>query len=179
MGSNTTLGMRLSLSAEWIRAWTGYLLAASVSLWLTGGADVLVAIWLPNALVVMQFARMDARGAAPFAIVLSAALLAFVIGGMQPLPAVILALSHAAQVSATIWVARVWLGPGLPEPSSPECQLQYFSIVALAMPLLIGLAAGPAVALATGWDILATIHEFIVGQLLGAAIVVPLMMYGR
>ena len=170
--------MRHRLSAGWIRPWTGYLLATFVSLWLSGGADVLSAIWLANALVVVQFARMNARGGASFAIVLSAALPALLVGGMQPLPAVVLALTHAAQVSATVWMARAWLGSGLPEPRSPERQIQFFAIVALAMPFLFGLGAGPTVALVAGWDMPATIHEFIVGQLLGAAIVIPLMMYG-
>jgi diguanylate cyclase (GGDEF)-like protein/PAS domain S-box-containing protein len=126
----------------------------------------------------VQFARIDARGAAPFAIVLSAALLPLLVSGMPPLAAALLALTHAAQVSATLWFARVWLAPGLPDHHSPERQLQFFMIVALAMPLLFGLAAGPIVAPLAGWDVSATILDFVSGQLLGAAIMMPFAMCG-
>ncbi|RST81790.1 PAS domain S-box protein [Aquibium carbonis] len=166
------------LSTEQVRTWSGYLLAASLSLWLSGGAEAPSAIWLANAFAVVQFARMGSRGLAPFASVLSAALVSLLLFGMQPLAALVLALTHAAQVSATVRVMRIWLGPGLPDAHSPERQIQLFAIVALAMPMLFGLAAGPAVALAAGWDIVGTIHEFMTGQLLGAAITMPLAICG-
>ena len=166
------------LKAEFAWLWAGYLLAASVSLWLSGGADAPIAIWLASPLVVVQFARMDARGATPFVIVLTAALLPLLVSGMPPLAAVSLSLILAAQVSVTVWVARVWLGAGVPEVRSPEKQLQYFAIVALAMPLLFGLVAGPLVAPLAGWDTIVTIHDFIAGHLLGAAIMMPLAICG-
>jgi len=173
-----TEGTRPRHSMEWVRAWAGYLLAASVSLWLCGGVDVPIAIWFPNALAVVQFSRIGARGVAPFATVLSAALPALLVAGMPPLAAVVLALAHAAQVSTSLWMARVWLGPGLPEIRSPECQVQFFAIVALGMPFLFTLALAPLVAPLCGWDVLATIHEFIAGQLLGAAIMLPAAFCG-
>lgn len=178
LGDDSRVGTRLRLSADWVRSWTGYFLAASVSLLLSGGAEVQSAIWLANALAVVQFLRMDARGVVPFAIVLSAAWLVLLGGGMPLLPAVALALTHAAQVSATTWVARIWLGPGLPDPHSPERQIQFFSIVALAMPLLFALVAGPAIAHVAGWTVAATLRGIVEAQLLGAAIVMPMAAYG-
>jgi diguanylate cyclase len=166
------------LSTEWTRAWVGYVLAASLSLWLSGGVAVPIAIWLANAFVVVQFGRIDARGIGPFVTVLSAALLVLLIGGMAPLAAIVLALAHAAQVSATLRVARVWLGPGLPDTHSPECQIQYFVIIALGVPLLFTLASAPLVAPLAGWDVPETFHEFVAGQLLGGAIVMPLAVFG-
>lgn len=166
------------LSTEQVRTWSGYLLAACVSLWLSGGAEVPPAIWLANAFAVVQFARMGSRGLVPFATVLSGALLSLLLFGMQPLAALVLALGHAAQVSVTIRVLRVWLGPGVPQPHSPERQIQFFAIVVLAMPLVFALVAGPLVATAAGWTIGATIHDFVVGQLLGGAIMLPLAICG-
>lgn len=178
MGSKTILATLPRLSMDWIRAWVGYVFAASVSLWLCGGVDVPTAIWFPNALAVVQFSRVEARGVGPFATVLLAALPALLVAGIPPLAAVVLALSHAAQVSASLWMARVWLGPGLPESRSPECQVQYFAIVALVMPLLFTLASAPLVAPLCGWDVLETLHEFIAGQLLGSAIMMPAAICG-
>ena len=161
------------LQAEFARVWAGYLLAACISLWLSGGVAQPTAVWLANALAVVLFARMDARGAMPFVTVLSAALPALLVFRMPLAAAATLALTHAVQVSVTVWVVRIWLGGGLPDMRSPERQLQYFTIVALAMPLLFGVIAGPLVAPQAGWDTAATIHDFIAGHLLGAAIMMP------
>ncbi|WP_187971961.1 PAS domain S-box protein [Aquibium microcysteis] len=165
-------------SREWTRPWVGYVLAACVSLWFGSGADAPIGIWFANALALVHFGRSEARGALPFVTVLTAAFPVLLIAGVPPLASAVLAFAHAAQVSASLWMLRVWLGPGLPPIHSPECQIQYFVLAALGIPLAFVLASVPLVAPLAGWDISATIHEFITGQLFGSAVVMPAAVTG-
>lgn len=137
-----------------------------------------IAIWFADALVVVLFGRTNARGVLPFATVLLAALPVLLIAGLPPLAAILLAIAHAAQVSVSLWVIRIWLGPGLPPTHSPECQIQFFVLVALGIPLMFALASAPLVAPLAGWEILAAIRELTAGQLFGAAVVMPAAVTG-
>lgn len=171
MSEGSTRAYWADAAAHWGRFWVGYLVLAVVSIAVTNVGIDGAGIWLAN-LFAISGALVRGRSLVAVTVaVATAAGCAYLASGETAVATLVLASFHAAQVAASVLLLRLWLLPDWQDPPAPEQRIRYFFVVAVAMPLLFGLALAPVIGGVTGWDAWSTVKNWLGSQMLGAALV--------
>ncbi|MEX0956222.1 MAG: PAS domain S-box protein [Rhizobiaceae bacterium] len=154
-----------------------YFALGSISVAISSYDGGVASIWLPNAFAIAWILTRSVAVVPALCAVAAAAIGVNLVAGLPLAATAALSLLNLVEVGAAVMLIRRWLGAEANQPKSVANSIVYFLLAAVAAPLLTAVVAAPILAAPAETPLLGTIFRWFSASLLGAALIIPPMMF--